>query len=51
MRELVEEDTKVEAGEGGGGLGRVGDLPEYFEGDLGIRSDQYRYKHKDNITE
>ena len=48
MRELVEEDAKVaEAGAGG----RVGDLPEYFEGDIGIKSHQYRYKCIDNITE
>ena len=47
MRKLVEEDAKV--GEAAGG--RVGDLPEYFEGDIGIRSDQYRDKRKDNITE
>ena len=40
MRELVAEDAKVleaEEGEGRGGEGerRVGDLPEYFEGDIG----------------
>ena len=46
MRALVDEDAKV--GEAAGG--RVGDLPEYFEGDIGIRSDQYRVKRKDNIT-
>ena len=42
MRKLVDEDAKVAEAAGG----RVGDLPEYFEGDIGIRSDWYRQHHR-----
>ena len=51
MRELVEEDAKVPEAEAGGGRRRVGGLPQYFEGDIGITSDQYRHKCEDTVTE